>query len=63
MTSLVIVPLVGLAALCLLIAVLSAVYLWSADSALRVRAWRLLEALLRAAGRDRHDGARASDDS
>ncbi|RZD76165.1 hypothetical protein [Streptomyces albidoflavus] len=62
MTSLVLVPLVGLAALCLLIAVLSAVYLWSADSALRVRAWRLLEVLLRAAGRDRHDGARASDD-
>lgn len=63
MTSLVLVPLVGLAALCLLIAVLSAVYLWSADSALRVRAWRLLEALLRAAGRDRHDSAQASDDS
>ncbi|AJE83673.1 MULTISPECIES: hypothetical protein [Streptomyces] len=46
MFSLALLPLVAPAAVCLLVCLLSCVYLWSGDTARRSRAWRLLRALL-----------------
>lgn len=47
LSHLALLPLVISSVACLLICVLSVVYLWSPDSARRIRAWRLLRALLR----------------
>ncbi|ALM42110.1 hypothetical protein SFR_5495 [Streptomyces sp. FR-008] len=55
--------LAGTGTLCLLLVLLSVVYLWSPDAALRVRAWHVLQALLQAAGRERSDAAGPADDA
>lgn len=57
MTSLALLPLTVPVAVCLLVSVLSAVYIWSGNTARRTRAWRVLRALLGAVGRDRADDA------
>jgi hypothetical protein len=48
---------VGLGTVCLLICVLSTVYVWSDDAGRRNRAWRVLQALLQAVGRGHADDA------
>ncbi len=63
MTPFGLVALAGTGTLCLLLVLLSAVYLWSPDAALRVRAWHVLRALLQAAGRERNDAAGPADDA
>lgn len=57
MTPYILLPLVGLATVCLLLCVLSAVYIWSGNAARRTRAWRVLRALLHAVARDGADNA------
>ncbi|MFH9644333.1 hypothetical protein ACH4MU_05755 [Streptomyces albidoflavus] len=61
MTPFALVALAGTGTLCLLLVLLSVVYLWSPDAALRVRAWHVLQALLQAAGRERSDAAGPAD--
>ncbi|MFD5784758.1 hypothetical protein [Streptomyces sp. NPDC126933] len=56
MTLVVLLPLAVVLLACLLVFVLSLVYIWSSDRARRTRAWRLLHALLRAIKRDRTEG-------
>ncbi|MEU6674365.1 hypothetical protein [Streptomyces sp. NPDC046853] len=51
MTHLVQLSLAISAIVCLLVCVLSAVYIWSGNTGRRNRAWRVLDALLRAVGR------------
>ncbi|MGW2055780.1 hypothetical protein ACWCOZ_17975 [Streptomyces sp. NPDC001840] len=56
MTLVVLLPLAVVLLACLLVWVLSVVYIWSPDRARRTRAWRLLHALLRLIMRDRTEG-------
>lgn len=63
MTPLALVALAGTGTLCLLLVLLSTVYLRSSDAALRVRAWHVLQALLYAAGRERNDATGPADDA
>lgn len=51
--ALALLPLIGLGAVSLLVYVLTTVYLWSNDAGRRSRAWRVLQALLHAAERER----------
>ncbi|MBO8199133.1 hypothetical protein JW613_12565 [Streptomyces smyrnaeus] len=55
--TLALLPLIGLGAVSLLVYVLTTVYLWSNDAGRRSRAWRVLQALLHAAERERPGGA------
>ncbi|MEV5606548.1 hypothetical protein AB0L33_34470 [Streptomyces sp. NPDC052299] len=57
MTSLVLLPLAGMAALAVLVAALSTVYVCSGDGDRRTRAWHVLRALLDAVGHGRADDA------
>lgn len=57
MTSFALLPLVGLAAVCLLVVVLSAVYVWSGNAGRRTRSWHVLQVLLRSAEHDQANDA------
>ncbi len=56
MTFFALLPLTSILVACLLVCVLSIVYVWSPNSARRTRAWRLLYALLRVVTRGRGEG-------
>ncbi|MGY1437092.1 hypothetical protein [Streptomyces reniochalinae] len=56
MTLLILLTAVVPAAACLLVCLLTAVYLWSGDAARRTRAWRVLRSLLSTLTSDRGAG-------
>lgn len=57
MTSFALLPLVALAAICLLVVVLSLVYVWSGNTEYRTRSWHVLQALLRSVEHDQANDA------